>query len=297
MGFILANYILWSPLLFLWGLCVTPISIGLANRYKILDYPERRKIHTMVTPRGAGIVLWLGFLLWCLFAVEAIPILPVLALGATLVFFSGYWDDMRPLNPTTRFLTHIVSASLVTYFVPMPLAHALVCFVWITGMTSAYNLIDGANGLCLFMFISTSSLLSLMGKAFLFIPMAFLAAGILPWNFPRAKTFLGDGGTTLLGYLLSSLFTYAIAPQMPDIPLIALPFLLLLIGGIPVWDTLFAIVRRLWSGFSPFHPDRGHFHHRLMDNGLSPFLTVILLTGLQIAVVGLGVFLFTPYVP
>lgn len=297
MGFILVNYVLLSPLLFLWGLFITPLSIGLANRYRILDHPGGRKIHTMVTPRGAGIVFWLGFLLWALFAAESIPVLPALTLGVSVVFFSGYWDDMKALNPFGRFLAHLASAGLFLLFVPMPMGHALVCLFWITGMTNAYNFIDGANGLCLLMFIATSCILALMGGGPLFIPMACLASGILPWNFPRAKTFLGDGGTTPLGYLLSSLFIYTVAPRMPSIPFLTLPFLLLLIGGIPVWDTLFAIVRRLWSGYSPFHPDRGHIHHRLMDSGLSPFWTVMILTGLQIVVVRLGVFLFTPYAP
>ena len=73
---------------------------------------------------------------------------------------------------------------------------------------------------------------------------------------------------------------------------VELPFLLLLAGGVPVADTLFAIMRRLWRGVSPFSPDRGHIHHRLMDKGLSPFWTVILLAFFQAAVVGLGIFLF-----
>ena len=280
------------PLLFLWGVCVTPLSILLSNRYRIVDQPGERKIHTSVTPRGAGIVLWLGFLLWSLYAVEEAPLLRFMAVGSTLVFLSGYWDDMKSLNPAIRLTFHIVAAGLFLLFLPVSPVHIPVCLLWITGMTNAFNLIDGANGLCLMMCIAASSVFSFFGFPFFFLPVASLAAGVLLWNFPRAKTFLGDGGTTLLGYLYSSLCIYSLTPYLEVVHVLQLPFFLLMAGGIPAADTLFAIIRRLAMRKSPFSPDRGHIHHRLLDRGWTTVLTVVILSVVQVLVVAGGVVLF-----
>jgi UDP-GlcNAc:undecaprenyl-phosphate GlcNAc-1-phosphate transferase len=278
-------------LLFLWGASVTPLSIILSNRYLIVDQPGERKIHMSATPRGAGIVLWLGFLLWSLYAVEGAPLLRFLSIGGTFVFLSGYWDDMKTLNPAARLLVHILSAGIFLLFLPVPLRHIPICLLWITGMTNAFNLIDGANGLCLMMFITASVIVSLLGFPLLLPPSA-LAAGVLFWNFPRARTFLGDGGTTLLGYLFATLFLYSAAPFLDEIFVLQLPFLLFFAGGVPVLDTLFAIIRRMARKKSPFVPDRGHIHHRMLDKGFGPVTTVILLSFAQICIVSGGTFFF-----
>jgi len=291
--FALKNFFVAAPLLLLWGLCVTPLSISLANRYRIVDHPGERKIHTSVTPRGAGIVLWLGFLLWCLFAAGEHPVVRFIGTGSTMVFLSGYRDDMKSLAPLVRLGVHLFAAVFFLVPVRLPATHLAVCLFWITGMTNAYNLIDGANGLCLLMFISACLLSSPLGNTTVFLSLACLAGGVLYWNFPKARTFLGDGGTTLLGYLFSCFFIYTVAPGLGSVGVIELPFLLLLAGGVPVADTLFAILRRVWKGRSPFLPDRGHIHHRLLDRGITPFWTVLILAFIQCLIVGSGIFLFT----
>ena len=293
MEFALKNLFVAVPLLFLWGLCVTPLSINLANRYRIVDHPGERKIHTSVTPRGAGIVLWLGFLLWCLFAAGEHPVVRFIGTGSTLVFLSGYRDDMKSLDPLIRLGIHLCSAILFLMPVSLPPAHCTVCLMWITAMTYAYNIIDGANGLFPLMFPSACLLSPPLGFTTVFLSLASLSGGVLYWNFPAARTFLGDGGTTLLGYLFSCFFIYTVAPGLAGVGVIELPFLLLLAGGVPVADTLFAIMRRVWKGQSPFSPDRGHIHHRLLDRGISPFWTVLLLAAIQCIIVGSGVFLFS----
>ncbi len=292
MEFALKNFFVALPILFLWGLCVTPLSIYLSNRYQIVDHPGERKIHKGVIPRGAGIVIWLGFLIWCLFAVGEHPAVRFMGTGGTMVFLAGYRDDMKSLDPLLRLGVHVGAGIVFLMSVKLPAVHLGVCLFWITGMTNAYNLIDGANGLCLLMFISACLLSSPVGNSTLFFSLAGLAGGVLYWNFPSARTFLGDGGTTLLGYLFSCFFIYTVAPGLGAIGSVELPFFLLLAGGVPGADTLFAIMRRVWRGRSPFSPDRGHIHHIMMDRGLSPFWTVAILTVFQAAVVGSGVFLF-----
>ncbi|MEA4880186.1 MAG: MraY family glycosyltransferase [Synergistaceae bacterium] len=290
------NVLLAAPLLFSWGVFVTPLSIHISNRYRIVDVPGERKIHSVITPRGAGIVLWLGFLLWTLFGLYEVQGIRGMATGCTIVFLTGYWDDMKTLNPVFRFFAHIAAAGIFLVPLSLPPAHLVLFLLWITGMTNAYNLIDGANGLCLLMFITASLCASFFGNASLFFPAASMAAGVLYWNFPDAKTFLGDGGTTLLGYLYSSFLVLTLTPSLSDFTLPELPFLLLLAGGVPVLDTLFAIMRRLWREKSPFLPDRGHIHHRLLDLGLPAVYAVLTLTVFQALIVGFGIYLLNYHV-
>ena len=292
MEFALKNLFVAAPLLFFWGLGITPLAINLANRYKIIDHPGERKIHSTPTPRGAGIVLWLGFLLWCLFSAGPHPIVRYIGAGGTIVFLGGYRDDMKSLEPLIRLGTHVLAA--LFFLIPAKLSpgHSAISLLWITGMTNAYNLIDGANGLCLLMFITACLFASPLGNSTIFISLASLAGGLLYWNFPKARTFLGDGGTTLLGYLFACFFIYTMSLGLNMVGTIELPFLLLLAGGVPVVDTLFAILRRIWGARSPFSPDRGHIHHRLIDMGLSPLWTVAFLVIVQCLIVGTGTFLF-----
>jgi len=191
--FALKNFFVALPILFLWGLCVTPLSIYLSNRYQIVDHPGERKIHKGVIPRGAGIVIWLGFLIWCLFAVGEHPAVRFMGTGGTMVFLAGYRDDMKNLDPLLRLGVHVGAGIVFLMSVKLPAVHLGVCLFWITGMTNAYNLIDGANGLCLLMFISACLLSSPVGNSTLFFSLAGLAGGVLYWNFPSARTFSGTG--------------------------------------------------------------------------------------------------------
>ena len=250
---------------FFWGGFITPLSIRLAQHYQIMDIPDYRKIHKAQTPRGAGLGLWAGYLLWALYTVSDDPSIRYSATGATLVFLCGYLDDMKSLSPFVRLAVHFLAAALVVVPLGLPFPTALICFVWITGTTSAYNLIDGVNGLCISLFIASSIALFFVGAPGFSVVMSAMALGVLCWNFPLAQTFLGDGGSTLLGFLFSAHFIIAGAPTLTRAGLLWLLLLLLLFGGIPVFDTLVAFSRRIMMGKSPFYPDRGHLHHLLVD--------------------------------
>ncbi len=278
-----------SACLFIWGVFVTPLSIILSNRYRIVDKPGERKIHTSITPRGAGIIIWLGFLLWSLYAVEELPVFRPLAISGTLVFLSGYWDDIKTLRPAIRLLFQTTAATIFLISLEIPAYCFPIFLLWIVGMSNAFNLIDGANGLSLSMCITASLALALSGYSDVFLPLAGLAAGILPWNFPRARTFIGDGGTTLMGFLYSALYVYSIMPYIEGFNVFNLTPSLLLTGGIPAADTLFAIMRRLASGKSPFLPDRGHIHHRLIDAGWGAVWTVAFLSVVHLFLVAAGI--------
>ena len=294
---------------FFWGGFVTPVTIGVANRFRILDAPGGRKTHSQTTPRGAGLGLWLGYLVLCLYfvtpasAAEDVSgaFIPYAATGATLVFFSGYTDDMQSLPALFRLFIHLLAAALTIYTLELPLLTYIVSVVWIAGITSAYNFIDGMNGLCLSIFIASSMTLFFMGvfgtpvsyQSMAFgISLAAMALGTICWNFPKAQTFLGDGGSTLLGFVYSTHAIEAMSRTFARVRFHELILLLVLFGGVPVLDMAFAFLRRVTKGTSPFLPDREHLHHRLMDMRLPIFWTVILMVAIQalLLYIGAGVF-------
>jgi UDP-GlcNAc:undecaprenyl-phosphate GlcNAc-1-phosphate transferase len=296
---------------FFWGGFTTPVAIGLANRFRILDAPNERKIHQQITPRGAGLGLWLGYLILCLYYVtpasDAVnqdvsgAFIPYAATGATLVFFCGYLDDMKSLPALFRLFVHLLACAFAIYSLKLPIFTYFIAVIWMAGITSAYNLIDGINGLCLSMFISSSMALFLMGAfgmevSLLSMPfglsLSALALGILCWNFPKAQTFLGDGGSTLLGFVYSTHFIESISGVYKNISFHELMLLLLFFGGIPVFDTAFAFLRRVIRKKSPFLPDRAHLHHRLMDMKLPISLAVISMVALQVLSLYIGVEIF-----
>ena len=271
-----------------WGVLVTPLSISLARRFRVLDAPGDRKIHSEVIPRGAGIVLWLGYIIWVLLSGWALPGTRTVAIGGTLVFLVGYVDDMKPTSPFIRLALHGIAALIVILPLPLaPLEKTLLVF-WVAGCTNAYNLIDGMDGLCLSLAIVTAWVLSVFGDKSLWLPLAGLCSGVLVWNFPfpRARTFLGDGGSTLLGFLCASqmatAFSFAAMEPLWMIPVLAL------LGGIPVFDTIVAVGRRLIRGRSPFLPDRGHIHHRLLDRSFPVTAIIVTMGSMHVALLLAG---------
>ncbi|MDR3232050.1 MAG: undecaprenyl/decaprenyl-phosphate alpha-N-acetylglucosaminyl 1-phosphate transferase [Synergistaceae bacterium] len=288
------HWILTGLFSFFWGGFVTPISIRLASNYQIMDLPDHRKIHKVQTPRGAGLGLWTGYLLWSLYFVSDFTLIKYLATGATLVFFCGYLDDMKSMSPFLRLAIHLCAAMLVLWPLRLPVIAGVVCLFWITGTTSAYNLIDGVNGLCISIFIASGMALCFVddAAAVFGISGAGMALGVLCWNFPMARTFLGDGGSTLLGFLFASHFTAFCAPLFARVKLHELILLLLLFGGVPVLDTLIAFSRRTLMGKSPFYPDKGHLHHHLLELTHSPSLAVMCLLLLHALSLAAGVLVY-----
>lgn len=273
---------------FFWGGLTAPVSIRLAGLYGILDIPDARKIHTGEMPRGGGLGLWLGYLLMAVLVSEELPELRYIATGATIIFFCGYLDDMCSLSPYLRLVLHLGSAALVVLPLGLNWLVSFVAIIWLAGTTSAYNLIDGMNGLCISIFIASSIALFFLGQAYSGVYMGAMALGVLCWNFPSAQTFLGDGGSTLLGYLFASHFLTITLPKLQHARFHEIILMFVLFGGIPVVDTLTAFTRRILTGKSPFFPDKKHLHHILISLTGSNILTVSIILALQVIMLALG---------
>ena len=277
---------------FFWGGLTAPVSIKLAGIYGIIDIPDARKIHTGKMPRGAGLGLWLGYLLMAVIMSNEMPEIRYIATGATIIFFCGYLDDMCSLSPFLRLGLHMIASSMVVIPLKLNILISILVIIWIAGVTSAYNLIDGMNGLCISIFIASSTTLFFLGKSYAGIYMGAMALGVLCWNFPAAQTFLGDGGSTLLGYLFASHFVTALLPEIDSMKIYEFILMLVLFGGIPVIDTLTAFTRRMLSGKSPFYPDKKHLHHILISWTGSNILTVSIILTLQVLMLLAGLHLF-----
>jgi len=279
---------------FFWGGLTAPISIRLAGIYGILDIPDARKIHKGNMPRGAGLGLWLGYMLMAVVMSQSeyMPELRYIATGATMIFFAGYLDDMCSLSPYLRLGLHMIAAGMAVLPLNVNIFVSALAVVWIAGMTSSYNLIDGMNGLCISLFIASSIALFFLGSSYAGIYTGAMALGILCWNFPSAQTFLGDGGSTLLGYLFASHFITITLPNLRSAGLDKVIVLFVLFGGVPFMDTMTAFTRRILTGKSPFYPDKKHLHHILMQLTGSNVVTVTIMLSLHLFALAWGLSMY-----
>lgn len=284
---------------------VAPISIKLAHKVGAIDVPkDERRVHTKAMPRIGGISFIIGFFVSTIFALFTTEISDTTNLfgffiGLAIVTSVGFLDDVYHLKPWQKLLGQVVAAVLVIIsglricYINIPflvlyglndVLSVIITFVWIIGVTNALNLIDGLDGLATG--VSAISALSLIIIFFLngamelpiILTVALLGGlmGFLPYNFHPAKTFMGDTGSNFLGFLLANVSMIGMAKTYTLMTII-LPVVVL---GLPIFDTLFAIVRRTAHHKSIMQADRGHIHHRLMDAGLSQKQTVVVLYAL-----------------
>jgi len=292
-----------TPLL-LSGAFLTSLCLSLGGTYAVrgwaiqrgyVDHPDdERRIHISPTPNVGGIAVVLStvvtFLVWGYFVVpDAVrrPEILFMLLGGILMFCVGFWDDTHPIRARTKFVLQGVIASLVffggvrimgvgvgdVWFSQFPAILSFVAtLIWIVGTTNAFNLIDGSDGVAggaaMFASISMGIIFMLNGDplgALMATILAGACLGFLFFNFPPASVFMGDCGSLFLGFTLAALgviTTHKASTLMAvTIPIIAF--------GVPLLDTLIAIVRRYLRHEPIFAPDRGHIHHRLRDLGMS----------------------------
>ena len=181
-----------------------------------------------------------------------------------------------------------MASALVVVPLNLGFMASVIAVLWVAGVTSAYNLIDGMNGLCISIFIASSVALFMTGHSYAGIYMGAMALGVLCWNFPSAQTFLGDGGSTLLGYLFAAHFLTVSGDNLSQMPLPLMLGVLALFGGVPVIDTLTAFTRRILCGKSPFYPDKKHLHHILISLTGSNVITVTIILSLQLFMLAWG---------
>ena len=262
---------------------VTPLVKRLAQRVGAMDVPkDERRMHKIPIPRMGGLAIFFAFLIAVLCFAGIDRELRGILLGATIIVVLGILDDILTLKALPKFAVQIVAAVIavlhgcrIEHFMGFRLATWLsypVSVIWIVAITNAVNFIDGLDGLAVGVSaISTASLIvvALMVKevniAVILCALFGACLGFIPYNMNPAKIFMGDTGSTFLGYILATLSITGLF-KMYAIISFAVPFLIL---GIPIFDISFAFLRRIAHGQNPMKADRGHFHHRLIDMGFS----------------------------
>jgi UDP-GlcNAc:undecaprenyl-phosphate GlcNAc-1-phosphate transferase len=288
------------------SLLLTPVVRRLAHRVDAVDHPEERRVNTSPIPRGGGIAVAIAFLgvsaaLLALDATVGIwrpedaPLsrgLAAVLVGGTAATVVGFLDDRYDLRARWQLLGQVgvalipVAMGISVGVIASPLGTGVIrlegllgaafVVIWIVGMINSVNFIDGLDGLSAgvtFIAAMTLAIISLVGPgpeplvALLCVTLAGALLGFLRWNFHPASIFIGTSGVMFVGYTLALLSILGNAKVA----------VALLVLGVPIIDTFYTIVRRLRSGRSPFSPDRGHIHHRLLDVGLSHRQTVLVI--------------------
>ena len=299
---------------FLIALILTPVVRNLAVKMGAVDVPkDGRRMHNHPIPRMGGLAIFFGFLLSSLIFVPMNQQLRGMLMGSVIIVVLGILDDIYALRAKLKLVVQIIAAlvAVMTGSVITDLSNPNlfsselywhlgwlsypVTILWIVAMTNAVNLIDGLDGLaCGVSSISSMTLLVialLVGEPSLALLVAALAGGclgFLPYNMNPAKIFMGDTGSTFLGYVLAVLSVQGLFKLYTLISFVV-PFLLF---GLPIFDTCFAFIRRIAHGQSPMHADRSHVHHRLIDMGFSQKQAVAVLYIIT-AILGLSAVVLT----
>lgn len=280
---------------FLASVALTPLVKKLAIAIGAIDKPNQRKVHQRIMPRLGGLAIYISMLIGFAIAKpvdDYIATWPII-LGATIIVITGIFDDRFEISPKLKLLGQILAAAVVIYAgvqVPMinlpfgvsiDLGYFSIPFtlLWIVGVTNAINLIDGLDGLAAgvssIVLITISAMAMFMGDAFVVVLGTILLAstlGFLLYNFHPAKIFMGDTGALLLGFMISVISILG----FKSITLYSL-ILPIIILGVPISDTLFAIVRRIVNKKPLTAPDKSHLHHCLLRLGFSHRQTVLII--------------------
>ena len=281
---------------------------GFAEHVGAIDVPkDDRRVHDHPIPRMGGLAIFLGFVLSLLIFVPMDIKIMGLLLGALVIAVVGGVDDIVSLSPGAKLLAQFIAAlicvrcGIVFNAISNPNVFAdqsyieigfwsyPLTIIWIMGCTNAVNLIDGLDGLAVGV-SAISSLTMLVVSLLVSDPVVSLVLaaltgaclGFIPFNFNPAIIFMGDVGSQFLGFVLGVVSIMGLFKFQAIITFVV-PLLAL---ALPLADTAFAFIRRILKGQSPFHADKGHFHHRLMATGLSQKQTVAVLYGVS-AIMGL----------
>ena len=297
----------------------TPYTIKLAHKVGAVDVPkDERRMHKKAMPKFGGPAVILGFLISTIYLLIVMSMeksinlfgfeqygmkLLGMFLGILIISIVCIVDDIRTIKPRTKLLGQILAAvvavifgirigdiSLASFNISgaNEILSCIITIIWIVGVTNAINLIDGLDGLS--SGISVISSISLMiifvlngsplVAIILITALAGALVGFLPFNFAPAKTFIGDTGSNFLGFTLSIVSILGVAKTY-TIAVIVLPIIVL---ALPIFDTIWAIIRRVIKGKSIkaiFKADKGHLHHRIIAKGFNQKQAVLILYGIS----------------
>ena len=274
-----------------------------AHHIGALDMPreeeEHRHIHKKITPKLGAVGIFLSFMLgYMLFGEQSIRMNSIL-IGSFIIILASIVDDIKEIRAVYKFVVHIIAASVIVFYGGILLNNITafgysfdfgilaypITILFIVACTNIINLIDGLDGLsggiCSIFYITTAIIGFYQGRfgslvMILTLIMLGSTLGFLLHNFHPAKIFAGDG-TTFEGFIIAVITLLEFKG-----PALISFFVPVLILGIPILDTLFAIIRRLLKGQPPFQADKQHLHHQLLGMNFSQTVTVLIIYGINI---------------
>ena len=290
------------------SMVATPFAKKVSEKLGAIDYPKARGMHTKPMPRLGGIAIVMGFMITVLLLYRFVNDINLrhftgFIAGAVIIVCVGIIDDVKNLPARVKFVFQIIAALLVIgsgiriNVVMWPVTAYLqkfsgpITLIWIVGVTNAVNLIDGLDGLaagvsslCLMVLcIFTGTESAVMFTA----ALAGSCLGFLPRNFNPAEIFMGDTGATFLGYVLA---VTSIMGVFKGYAILALIVSMLSLG-LPIFDTLCAMLRRAVTHKPIMQADRGHLHHKLIDKGYTQKQAVLILYGISTLLAVLAIFI------
>ena len=291
---------------------LTPYAKKIAYRIGAIDVPkDNRRVHKKPVPRLGGLAIYMSFIATTIITILLNRnLLQIIArdyigifIGASMIVGIGIIDDTKQISAKFKLAVQIAAALVAIYFgvriefitnilakttgttAAVGMLSIPLTVFWIVGITNTVNLIDGLDGLAAGVATIASISLGVVSYINGMYPVALLlfilagaTVGFLPYNFNPAEIFMGDTGSLLIGFLLATISVEGLIKTATTIA-VAIPVLAL---GVPIFDTAFAILRRLINKRPIMEADKGHLHHRLLDHGLTQKQTVLTLYSISI---------------
>ena len=280
---------------FICSILITPVVKKLAFKIGATDKPNNRKVHQKIMPRLGGLAIYISFVIGVFIMRPESSQLVAIMVGSTIIIVTGILDDMFELSAKVKLLGQIIAALVVVFwggvqveFINLPFTEGVLHFgylsipmtiLWIVGITNAINLIDGLDGLAAgvssIALITISIMAILIPNPFVVIMGSILLAstlGFLIFNFHPAKIFMGDTGALFLGFMIAVLSLLG----FKNITIISLVIPIIILG-VPISDTFYAIMRRIVNKKPISAPDKSHLHHCLLGIGFTHRQTVLLI--------------------
>ena len=288
---------------------LTYLAKNIANHVGAIDLPNERKVHQKPMPRCGGLAIFGAFLVgYMVYGNPTTQMLSIL-IGAFIIVLLGFIDDINSIRARTKFFFQIVAAAIVvfygkTYFTEITFlglnfnfpywVNTIISVIYIVAIANAINLIDGLDGLAAgisTIYFATIAIIAFIlnkiGGLDIILSLIMLGStiGFLGHNFPPAKIFMGDTGSLFLGFMIAviSLLGFKVA----TITSLVVPLCIL---SIPIFDTTFAILRRLLKGESIGKPDKEHFHHQLLKLNFGTKKTILLIYLINILFSAVSIF-------
>lgn len=286
----------WSTLIIL---LIAPTCISLARYFRLVDFPNSapHKVHQTPVPRGGGLAIsFVIFLLGLVSGELQTPDIRAILIASVIILIFGLWDDARGLSAPIKLTGQVLATVIlvnqgiqIRMFGDLAIPNLGLTFLWIVGITNAFNLVDSMDGLA-------AGLAAIAAAFFLFVTidagqtdLTYMSAtllgaciGIFYFNTTPARTFLGDSGAQFLGFMLATLAMAYTPPGLPQPSSWFVPILLLFV---PIFDTALVSFTRWQRGIPIYKAGQDHIYHRLVQAGNSPAQAV---TSMHVAALLVG---------